>query len=173
MKLVRKAGVQDAEAIAQVHVHSWQHAYRGIIPDDFLDALSVRERTEFWRSQLATETRETLVIEAEREVVGFAGFGPSRDDNAAPTTAELYAIYIAPEHWGGGCGSLLWAEVEKILRAAGIAQVTLWVLSENQRGRRFYELLGFNADGTFKGISLSGTALTEMRYVKNFQAISS
>lgn len=167
MKLIRKATIQDAEAIARIHVFSWQHAYRGLIPDNFLNGLSVPGRTEFWRSNLAAEPDGTLIVETGFEVVGFAGFGPARDKPAAPACAELYAIYIAPDHWGGGCGNLLWAEVERVLIAAGFSRVTLWVLSENRRGRRFYERHGFSVDGTSKVISFSGTGLAEVRYVKN------
>ena len=168
MKVIRKATVQDAGAIARVQVYSWQHAYRGIIPDDFLDQLSVLRRTEFWLSNLAGEAEEVLVVEEGSEVVGFASFGASRDEYAAPNTAELYAIYIASDHWGRGCGGLLWAEVERILINARFTKVTLWVLAGNQHGRRFYERHGFRADGTAKVVSFSGTALSEIRYVKDF-----
>jgi ribosomal protein S18 acetylase RimI-like enzyme len=166
MKLIRKAKIRDAEDIARVQVLSWQHAYHGIIPESFLDGLSIPGRAEFWRSNLAAEPEETLVVEAEREVVGFAGFGATRDKPAAPTSAELYAIYIAPGHWGSGCGSLLWGEVKRNLIAARFSHVTLWVLSKNQRGRRFYEHHGFRVDGISKVISFSGTPLTEVRYGK-------
>lgn len=46
---VRAASIDDAEAIAVVHVRSWQGAYRALIPDAYLDALSVRRRREIWR----------------------------------------------------------------------------------------------------------------------------
>ncbi len=167
MKLIRKATVQDAEAIARVQVYSWQHAYRGIIPDGFLDGLSIPGRTEFWRSNLTAEPDGVLVVETGLDVVGFAGFGASRDKPATPTSAELYAIYIAPAHWSSGCGSLLWNEIERSLIAADFKHVTLWVLSENQQGRRFYEHHGFSVDGASKVISFSGTSLTEVRYGKN------
>lgn len=172
LKSIRKATVQDAEAVARIYVCSWQHAYRGIIPDDFLSGLTVSKRLEFWNSRLAVEPDKILVVEIGLEVVGFADFGPSRDDQAAPTTAELNAIYIAPGHWNSGCGNMLWDGVESILKAARFSQVTLWVLAGNQRGRRFYERHGFNADGATKLVPFSNATLAEMRYVKNFQLVS-
>jgi hypothetical protein len=39
---VRPATPDDADAIASVHVRSWQAAYRGIVPDAMLDALSIQ-----------------------------------------------------------------------------------------------------------------------------------
>ena len=35
---VRKANVEDSAGIGLVHVRSWQVAYRGHMPDEFLDA---------------------------------------------------------------------------------------------------------------------------------------
>lgn len=166
MKLVRKAITQDAEGIARVQVFCWQHAYRGIIPDNFLDGLSVQKRLELWNSRLTAEPGKILVVDIGSEVVGFADFGASRDEDAAPSTAELNAIYIRPDHWGCGCGGLLLAEVERMLIAARFSRVTLWVLSENWRARRFYEHHGFSLDGTSKVVSFSGTELTEVRYAK-------
>lgn len=52
---LRVATVEDANAVATVHVRSWQSAYRGLIPDAYLDALSVERRTAVWR-RILTET---------------------------------------------------------------------------------------------------------------------
>lgn len=45
---IRKATLQDAEAIARVHVDSWKTTYKGIIPDNVLNNLSYTQRTEQW-----------------------------------------------------------------------------------------------------------------------------
>jgi len=42
--MIRPATPEDARAIAEVHVASWRYAYRGLLPDDVLDRLSVEER---------------------------------------------------------------------------------------------------------------------------------
>jgi ribosomal protein S18 acetylase RimI-like enzyme len=167
MKRVRQADARDAEQIAHVHVATWQKAYRGIIPDSFLDGLSVTKREEFWNSQLKEAPGRTLVAEADIGVIGFADFGPSRDGDAVLKTGELNAIYVLPGHWGQGQGSALMVESEKALRAAGFARITLWVLEGNQRGRDFYERHGFRFEGTAKPITFSGSALTELRYRKD------
>ncbi len=50
--IVRKAKIEDATGIAEVHVLTWQCAYRGQIPDSYLDGLSIEKRTEGWREQI-------------------------------------------------------------------------------------------------------------------------
>ena len=41
---IRRARPEDAEAVARVHVAGWRHAYRGLLPDDYLDGLDWRDR---------------------------------------------------------------------------------------------------------------------------------
>jgi hypothetical protein len=41
---VREAKPQDAADVAGVHVRSWQVAYRGLFPDDYLDGLRAEDR---------------------------------------------------------------------------------------------------------------------------------
>nr|WP_245816696.1 hypothetical protein [Lentzea albidocapillata] len=42
--------------------------------------------------------------------------------------------------------------------------MVLWVFDENPRARRFYERLGFRADGLVKTEAIGGAELTEIRY---------
>jgi hypothetical protein len=51
--IIRIATIDDAIDIAAVHVRSWQTAYRGMIPDDFLASQSVEKRLPMWLRRLA------------------------------------------------------------------------------------------------------------------------
>src|ERR1035437_2859186 len=96
--LVRHAEPQDAPAVARVHVASWRQAYRGLLPQEYLDSLSVETRTTTWAkafSQSPDQTSTTLVGELDGQIVGFSCVGPSRDDDTDTATAEL---------WGGRDG---------------------------------------------------------------------
>ncbi len=147
---LRDAAAEDAPAIAQVHVRSWQAAYRGELPDDYLDGLSVQEREEAWR-EILTEPQEdsgVLVAEDADRVIGFASFGTSRDDDHEEGTGEVYAVYLEPGWFGKGVGRDLFAAANERLRALGYSRATLWVLATNDRSRRFYEKAGWVFDGT-------------------------
>jgi len=50
--MLRAAVPADARAIAEIHVASWRSAYRGLLPDSLLDAMSVDELEQRWRSRL-------------------------------------------------------------------------------------------------------------------------
>jgi L-amino acid N-acyltransferase YncA len=148
---IRLAGPEDARSIAEVHVRSWRHAYRGLLPDGYLDGLSVDERTQRRLASLAEARTDAGVLVAERDdgaIVGFASFCPARDDDAADGTGEVPAIYLEPEVVGHGIGRQLFAAVTDELRRAGFRRATLWVLEANERARRFYERAGWRWDGT-------------------------
>jgi GNAT superfamily N-acetyltransferase len=148
--VIRLARPGDARAIAEVHVASWRHAYRGLLPDDYLDRLSVDEREKARREHLEDPSSEwgTLVVEDAGRVVGFSTYGPSRDEDATPATGEVPAIYLDPDVIGTGVGRELLAETIVALRAAGFTRASLWVLEGNVRARRFFEKAGWVWDGS-------------------------
>jgi GNAT superfamily N-acetyltransferase len=170
--IVRPAGQDDAPGIATVHVRSWQAAYRGLLPQDFLDGMVVSvERVDRWRTILGADAaagRTTFVATSDAAgadiVLGFAHVAPSRDDDADATTAELIAIYALPDAFGTGAGRTLMRAGLDWLAAAGYTQATLWVLVGNARAIRFYEAAGWRYEGTSKTDELAGITVTERRY---------
>jgi ribosomal protein S18 acetylase RimI-like enzyme len=145
---IREAEPRDAEAIARIHVRSWQAAYRGQLSDDYLDGLSVRDRLEQHRMALETPgAHRTWVAEEDGRVVGFAVTGPSQDADADERTGELYAVYLDPDRYGRGIGKRLCDHALADLRERGFRAATLWVLETNERARRFYEREGWFPDG--------------------------
>jgi len=168
---VRPATLEDAEHLAFVHVRSWQAAYEGLLPQDYLDQLDVARRTEGWRRWLEnTDPPGTLVADSAGaqgagRIVGFAGLAPARDSDADPArTGEVWAIYLLPQAWGKGVGRELMTEALERLASQGYQDATLWVLRENARARRFYEAAGFTADGAEKLDDIAGSPVTEVRY---------
>lgn len=165
MLTIREARLDDARRIAEIHVRSWQEAYRGIMPDAFLAGLKAGAREESWRQTLARSGRTVIVAEDGGVVAGWAIGGASRDADAPPGTAEVYAINIDPASWRQGAGRLLMRHACARFRKEGYDRVTLWVLAENQGARRFYAALGFAVDaGDTKTGTFGGRDLVEFRY---------
>jgi ribosomal protein S18 acetylase RimI-like enzyme len=163
---IREAEPRDARGIAEVHVRSWQAAYRGQLTDDYLDGLSVEERLEQHRRSLEQPRAEwrTWVADDDGRVAGFAVTGPSEDADAEPSTAELYAIYLEPDRVGTGLGRGLLDHAIADLRERGFTVVTLWVLETNERARRFYEVAGWRADGAETGERVDCELRPTVRY---------
>jgi GNAT superfamily N-acetyltransferase len=148
---LREARRGDELAVADVHVRAWQEAYRGLIPDEYLDALDPRDRSERYTFESDDPAAPTTVVAVAADddseaIVGFATICPSRDVDA-PDLGEVVALYVDPDRYQGGVGRLLMTEARRRLRDAGFTDALLWVLDGNDRAARFYEREGWEPDG--------------------------
>jgi ribosomal protein S18 acetylase RimI-like enzyme len=165
---IRPAQTRDAPLIALLHIRTWQAAYRGQLPSDFLAALDadLDRRTAWWERSIANAgsrgQSQLLAFEGDR-VIGFVTFGPSEDERA-PRLGQVYAIYVDPGYWGRGYGRDLFDSAVRGLTDAGFSAATLWVLETNARARRFYEAAGWLADGANKTEQRGDVELREVRY---------
>ncbi|MFI7016522.1 GNAT family N-acetyltransferase [Streptomyces sp. NPDC050164] len=166
---IREMTLADCDRVAEIRTRGWQSAYQGMMPQSYLDGLSVAEDAERRRSYLARGDGSVVNLVAEDtggEVVGWACHGPYRDGEAVTGDAELYAVYVHPEHLGQGAGQALLEESVARCSTAGHARLLLWVLKANERARRFYERAGFRADGAEEPFEVDGVAVPEVRYAK-------
>jgi ribosomal protein S18 acetylase RimI-like enzyme len=154
---------EDAEAVERLRIAGWQTAYRGIIPDDFLDGLAVDVARRRRRMAESVEISHSVATE-DGAVVGWVSCGPCRDpDRAGSGQGEIFAIYVDPAAWRKGVGGQLMERALAVLVAAGRDDVTLWVLEANERARRFYEKFGFAPDGK-RMLREFGVPVPEVRY---------
>lgn len=164
MVKIRKAVLEDAPAIAVVHVTAWREAYRGIVSDEVLNSLSVKRRTEQWVNSLSDEShpyRRAFVAETNGQVAGFANYGPPQDISLG-FDGELFAIYVLRNAQKQGTGKELVYEVVKGMRDLGWESMMVWVLKDNP-SRGFYERLG----GSYlaeRSIEIGGEPLIEVAY---------
>lgn len=164
MPVIRCANAEDAAGIARVRAESWRTAYRGIVSDEYLDAIDVAEWSERQRLNMENQPAElvSLVADYAGLIVGWAALGPNRE-TGTPFAGELYAIYLLPEYWRRGIGRLLMEATAESLLERGMRSMILWVLAENRPARRFYEALG----GEYvreRQISIGDASLPEVAY---------
>lgn len=163
---IEPAAPSDCRAVAEVHVESWQHAYKDLLPAEYLASLSIGEREAMWRRLVESRSAHLLLARDAGQVVGFVAFGASRDQDAPSGCAEVWAIYVKPSLWSGGAGRLLWLAALQQVRSEGYSSVSLWVIAGNERATRFYECAGFVAQPeSRKEFELGGVTLAEVRYV--------
>lgn len=161
---VRRARLQDAAAIARVHVDTWRSTYRGIVPDEHLDGMSYERSQRNWEERISdADRRNTLFVgeDDEGSVVGFAACGAARDD-ARDYESELYAIYVNQNMQGKGLGRRLVLSVAQDLKARGFGSMLTWVLADNPY-KQFYESIGGTRVKT-KEVAVGGRILSERGY---------
>ncbi|WP_344096054.1 GNAT family N-acetyltransferase, partial [Streptomyces stramineus] len=171
MVRIRNMTEADAAAVAAIRVGGWRAAYAGLLPRAHLDALDVARETELRREHLRAAGEHVVNLVAEEEgrtegVLGWACYGPSRDDDRPEGVAELYALYVRPDRIGTGVGRALCAAAVGAAAGRGFRAMRLWVVEGNARARAFYERAGFTADGAEAADDAGGAAVPEMRYAR-------
>ncbi|MEJ8646311.1 GNAT family N-acetyltransferase [Streptomyces sp. MS1.HAVA.3] len=167
MLTVRAMTEADVPAVSAVRVTGWKAAYAGIVPQAFLDGMTVeadaqQRRHHFTRSKEGTTN--LVAVDAHGRVVGWACLGPVRDTGTSTTTGELYALYVQPSLIGSGIGRTLLEAVHARAHAHGFGLLLLWVLTDNMTARRFYERAGYVADGAVQADNYDGVSVSEVRY---------
>ncbi len=161
---VRPAIPEDADAVARVHVRSWQSAYRGLIAQEYLDSLD----PEAWVGrynfgQVGIGVPSTVVAVDGSTIRGLATTRLCRDTDLSDF-GELSAIYVDPGYVRSGVGRLLITAARERLRAVGVTAAALWVLDGNVGARRFYERDDWAFDGTRRTRTWGGAPADEVRY---------
>jgi ribosomal protein S18 acetylase RimI-like enzyme len=159
MRMTRRATVADASSIARVGVRSWRVAYRGIMPQDFLDRLDVGKGAETWRATISNTEEDVLVVDDEDGVAGFCWL-----TRAGHSAGEIVALYVDPDKWNRGLGAALVAGALQCARGREFRIAMLWSMERNVRARRFYESQGFREHGSRRTNERWGIALEELRY---------
>lgn len=162
---IRYADINDSKTLGKIHSKSWKVAYKGIVPNEILENITVEKRQKYFEKALSNGWEEDAIIFKDNEAVGLICIGKCRDTDKANNYGEIWGIYLLPEYWNIGIGSELinWGLTE--LKKRNYDKVTLWVLEENINARNFYEKVGFKHDGTVKEITI-GKKLNEYRYEK-------
>ena len=179
MVVIRAGSAADAAPIAAVQREAWFAAYAGIIPDEIIDRVTAPDDGARVRQSFRTRPWQRMIVatpdEAQAGIVGYASFGPETDvlgtpcphplstDGEERRVAELYALYVHPAWWSTGTGRALMDRVLARTAAAGYSSITLWVLRDNERARRFYERAGFAPDGA-SNVLTSLAGVLELRY---------
>jgi len=186
--VIRVGSAAHAAQIAAVQRETWFAAYEGVIAPEVIDRVTVPDDGARIRQSFRTRPWQRMLVAVDPGagdpdagdpdaggIVGYASFGPETDVLNAPwphpltadgeggRVAELYALYVRPAWWSTGTGRALMEKVLARSAAAGYRSITLWVLRDNQRARRFYDRAGFAPDGATNVLTGLG-GVHEVRY---------
>lgn len=141
--VTRPACVEDAPAIARVHVDTWRTTYEGIVPDEHLANLNLDLCREKWVEHLSNRQsgeRTYVAEDASGNVVAFVSGGVPHEP-LEDCDGEIYNLYVLKPFQSMGIGRVLLAQIAQYLANKGCSSMVLWVLKENP-ACRFYERLG-------------------------------
>jgi GNAT superfamily N-acetyltransferase len=155
---IRKALPEDAEKLTDCLITCWSSAYKGIIPDDYLNNMvAEREhRVERWRNNISNpgDCEHYCVIFNDR-TIGWL--------TIHKVDGEVWAIYLLEEFCGQGYGKRVFDFAINRLKELKHKQIYLWVFEDNMRARRFYEKCAFNLNGEKREMTY-GKPLVQLKY---------
>jgi ribosomal protein S18 acetylase RimI-like enzyme len=148
---VRAATLEDADAIAAIHVASFRATYGTLLPPSVLASLDEDARAEVWRARVRADDGEVVVATTGERIGGFCWFGPTTDDDDPPDqVGQVRSIHVAPDAIGRGYGKALLQTATDALVATGRPEVTLWVVASNERATAVYRRSGWREDGSVR-----------------------
>ena len=174
---IRPAAPNDAQAVARIRVLGWRFAYQGLVPQGYLDSLSIAEDTERmygYLSQLPQDAppkssafglnsgdsgkRSFMLAVRDDAVLGFCHFSAAPNNADRPERAVLgrvmigriHSLYVGPDALGQGIGHALMNHALSTFTAWGCKRAHLWVLEGNSRAVSFYERQGWQLTGETK-----------------------
>jgi GNAT superfamily N-acetyltransferase len=135
---ISQATPGDARAIAELHTTVWREAYRGLVPDQYLDTTTLEDRRTRWALRLGSGDRQAVIARHGGTVIGAASWSECPEQ---PPGLELASLYIVRGHRGSGVAERL------VHEAIGDRPAWLWVFAPNARARAFYRRVGFVKEG--------------------------
>ena len=163
---IEEAVRADAAAIAALHAESWATAYRGFLPDAFLDGPVFDERRRFWTMRMASpDADRRLVIKAisEDAMVGFACVMLDADRRWG---ALLDNLHVRPDVKGRGIGKRLFDRARRWIADVEPGQsMHLTVIEANEYARRFYDREGGRIVERLTAEHVPGTRIPILRYL--------
>lgn len=166
---IKQCTAENAQELALVVATTWQTAYDGILPPSVIDTERTRLRIEhlgfYYANGLQNNWFEAFLMEENAINIGGFIMGPSKDQDADLSVAEIMGIYIVGGYRHQGYGSLALQFIEARLREQRYTNATLWVLEDNERPIKFYRKHGYEQDGATRSVAISGN-LQELRFTK-------
>lgn len=153
---IREMAPEDIDQVRQIYILGWQNAFRGIVPQPYLDTMNLDD----WAPPL----NGAYVLTDANTILGTSSIGPARD-STFDGWGEIISIYILPHLIGQGHGHQLFTFVQNQLLEQQYSNIYLTVFEENHRARTFYEKHNFSWNGERLPVHVGGKDLIELRYV--------
>ncbi|MGJ4854528.1 N-acetyltransferase family protein [Labrys sp. La1] len=147
---IRPAHLDDARAMADLHVAVWRHTYHALAPSKAFVVLDEEHRFASWHKRLTSAATDQIVLLAESGagLVGFAAAG--RPSQAIfDGRSEIKHLYVDPLHKRQGIGRTLLEAIAARLVEQGRRSAAIGVVAGNQPAIAFYEAQGGRKAGSY------------------------
>lgn len=135
MIALRKARLDDADAVTRVVCETWRKSYAAFLPAEIIEKGTDFERKLCIEKELLTdEDTYVAVAEIDKSIIGMG---------VVDSSGYIRQLYVLPDFQSGGVGSLLYTELEKAALKFGCEELTLDTLESSEQSNGFYKKHGF------------------------------
>ena len=137
--IIRNANIIDIEKIANLYVTNWKNTYSELLPQDFLDSLTVNSAIYKWSNYLNSENNKLFVAYEKDE---FLGFVSSKVDDEDAHWWYLDSLHVSPEFQSKGIGKSLILKTAEFALENSYDTMTISILRGNDKAEKIYQYLG-------------------------------
>jgi GNAT superfamily N-acetyltransferase len=164
---VRRASLDDIEAMVAVYTAAWRAGFRFMFPAAVfeVDGFDAARRAECTDSVFLDGT-DTFVGELGGRVAGYV---VAREDGPDSVIDD---IWVHPSSWGRCIAAALIARTEDDMRSRGGRLLSAWVPEDSPTGRRFFEKLGWRPSGELDQLDLYGASDNRLvEYLRELESV--
>lgn len=148
--LIRKVQNGDETNLSYIQTESWKAAFENILSEEILrKSTDITRATAMYKRLIDENIGNGYILEIDGKPHCIAWWDRARDEDMHDY-AELICIHSLQDKWRKGYGTKIMNKVLKDIKSAGYNKVMLWVFTENNGARRFYEANGFVTHGKVK-----------------------
>lgn len=147
---IRKAKAGDETALAYIQTESWKAAFKNILSKEILQkSTEITRIVSMYKQLLDDGIGQGYILEVDEKPHCIAWWDKARDDDMTDY-AELICIHSLQNKQRNGYGTKMIDTVLRDMKEAGYRKVMLWVFTDNDIARKFYEACGFIISGKIK-----------------------
>ena len=137
--LIRSAETKDMDKIAALYVDNHRESYRGLLPEEYFEALTPAYAGEKWTGYaLEPGSRLWVAYEGDR----FLGFAAGTADKALPDAWLLDSLHVVRAARGKGIGTALVYTNGAHAARNGFRRMSVCIVRGNETARSLYTKLG-------------------------------
>lgn len=152
--MIRQAVLGDVNNIAELIISGWQSAYRGLIDNEFLDNMSLKDLCKGWKRCISQQNSRNCVFVYVKsdEILGIIRFGVPDNLDDTEYNAEIHVLYVEPDLKRHGIGTKLFNFAKDYFIKNCQKDLIVWCLKDNSPSIKFYEKMGGTITATRSSI---------------------
>ena len=149
MVTVRKAEIEDIDALVDLYVYAWTVLYKPYVASDQLPDLDRDYRKNRFAHIINSDACDCLVATYKGEVIGMVYASPTYHCPAKvqpkPETT-IWCLYVYAKYMQEGVEAMLFETLLEALKAQGQKRTMVWCIAQDRAAVRFYEKQGGKQD---------------------------